>query len=600
MNVKHVQNNNNKLVGNYGNILNTYSNDALPETVEEVFRWGELLWLQCGDYTQAVNKTIRYFLTEINISGDINYKVREKYKSYFMKDLKILDKAYLVGRDLFMYGNAMLSHYDPFTRTLVCSKCSSSFPIENIEYAFSQHSGFEGKCLACKRNVKFKRVDSKNNTEKLSYIRWSPRDIHIEYNELTEDCEYYLSPSDASIDAIREGRRVYLNNTPWEFVEAALNNKKLRFDKGQLLHLAYEGIASLKNQLNGWGLPPFMACFDQVIHLNMLKRFNEAILLEHLIPFRFISPPKGGPENDPLLDIDTGQFMEAVQQMIAEQKKNPTAIHTVPYPVNYQEIGGGAKNLAPVEMIQGAVDSLLNTMGIPMEFRDPNLKVDGPMLGLKVFEREQASFFSLLDVYLDWVKDKTAQKLLWENVEATWKPVSIQEDQLSRQIKMDMLGANKISNTTALSSFNIDYAYEIDKVIEEQTMFDEKMVERDRKAQAAGELQAAMDQPLQDPNAQGGPPMQGGPMPQGGPGGAPTQGAGGTASMDEIHMQAEQQAQELLTTESSQRRSILIQLKKSDETLHALVKEKLKTLEQQAAQQGLNMTRAGQAPPPGM
>lgn len=66
-----------------------------------------------------------------------------------------------------------------------------------------------------------------------------------------------------------------------------------------------------------------------------------------------------------------------------------------------------------------------------------------------------------------------------------------------------------------------------------------------------------------------------------------------------MHMQAEQMAEQIMTMDPSSRKSQLIQLSKTDETLHALVKEKLRKLEDQAAQAGLNMTRAGQLPPPG-
>ena len=74
---------------------------------------------------------------------------------------------------------------------------------------------------------------------------------------------------------------------------------------------------------------------------------------------------------------------------------------------------------------------------------------------------------------------------------------------------------------------------------------------------------------------------------------------GGSASIEDLHMQADQMAQEIMMMDPHTRRTTITDLGHQNEELHALVKEKLKKLEQAAAQQGLNMTRAGQIPPPG-
>jgi len=87
----------------------------------------------------------------------------------------------------------------------------------------------------------------------------------------------------------------------------------------------------------------------------------------------------------------------------------------------------------------------------------------------------------------------------------------------------------------------------------------------------------------------------GGMMP---PSGAP--GTPGASTLDELDVQAEQMAQRILTMDSTARRSELVNLKHSNETLHALVTQKLKELEQQAGQTGINMTRQGQIPPGGI
>ena len=581
--------------------LTSYARLALPSTVEELFDWGEFMWNRCGEYSQAINKIISYFLVDIDVKGIPGYDIKNKYRKYLKEDLNIMRVSYDISKDIFIYGNSFVSMHSPFNRTLHCPKCKGAFPIERVNYDFDSGKGrFKGPCPACKAKVTFKRRDTVKKGEELRIIRWNPRDLHIEFNQITEDCTYYYKPNGSVMSGIKNGDRIYMETTPWKIIQSVIDDSRIKFEKGKIKHLKYEGIASLKGKLKGWGIPPFFAAFDQVVLLNLLKRYNEAILIDYLIPFRFLSPSKGGPEADPLLDIDAGQFMRSVENMISEQRSDPSKIHSIPYPVNYQAIGGEAKQLAPVDLLKFTLETLFNTLGIPQEFFMSNLQTGGPPIGLRIFERQHSAFFGQQEDFLAWVSDNLSEKMMWEDVKLKYVRTSVLEDEKTKEVKLNMLASNKVSNKTALSPFGIDYEDEIYTTLDEQEMFDNIMMESQRRQEKAGEMQGVIDTPLQQP---GGDPsmMQGGGAPP--QGGAPSGGGlatpGGGASMDDLHAQAEQQAEEIMMMDPSTRKSTLIQLGKDNEELHALVKEKLRKLEQQAAQQGLNMTRAGQIPPPG-
>jgi len=583
------------------NALSSYSRLPLPSTVNELFDWGEWMWNKCGEYSQAINKIISYFLVDIEVSGVKGHEIKKKYKDYLKEDLGIMKTSYDVGKDIFIYGNCFLSFHVPFDRILHCPKCHAAFPISRVDYTFDTRGSFKGVCLSCKKHVVFKRRDTKRREESYKILRWNPRDIHIEYNQMTEDCQYFYTPNGDVLGAIKRGDKIYMENTPWKIIQSVIKNKRIKFENNRLKHMKYEGISSLKGKLKGWGIPPFLAAFDQVVMLNLLKRYNEAILIDYLIPFRFLSPSKGGPENDPLLDIDAGQFMRSVESMIAAQRANPTIIHSIPYPVTYQAVGGEAKQLAPVDLLKYTLETLFNTLGIPQEFFVSNLQAAGPPIGLRIFERQHGVFFNQLEDFLIWVSNELSEKKMWENVRIKYIRSSVFEDEKTKEVKLQMLSSNKVSNKTALSPFGIDYEDEIDRIIDEQQMFDNKMMESQRDAALAGEMQGAMDTPLAQGGGAPGDPsmMQGGGGGAPAPGGGPLPGPGGDATLDDMDMQAEQQAQEIMQMDPSTRKSTLIQLGKTDETLHALVKQKLQKLETAAAQNGLNMTRAGQIPPPG-
>ena len=609
----------------WGSPFATYARQQFPRNLTEVFNWSEYLWLHHGVYTKAIQRAVRYFLTKVEIVGTVDYKTKRKYTDFLHDRLNILDQMATVGDDYMSYGNSFTSVYKPFYRNLICPKCKIMKPIVQVKYDWSNFE-FKGKCVKCKRNVTFKVNDVPNNKDELRIIRWNPRHIDIEAHAMSGEVKYYYEPEGRVKGKIDKGDKIFLEFTPMEILDAMKNEEKFLFAEDEIYHMKCEPAASLLDKVNGWGLPPFLSNFEHVIHLQMLTKYNEAIAMDMIVPFRFISPGQrkgNGPNNDPLLTIDSGRFMRSVEGMIKQHRKDPTSIHSIPYPVDYQALGGEAKALAPVELLKFALDELLTSMGIPQEFFNQNLQTGGPPIGLRMFERSWVHFVSQMNNWLDWLMGKCSKHLMWEDISAKLTRTSVLEDDLVRQTKLNLLGANKVSNQTALSAFNIDYEYEVDKILEEQQMFDEKMSEMARATGKDQEQQAIMDQPLpppgmpMDPAMMGGqaaggmempmpggggpmgPPMpMGGGMPGGAMGGAP--GGAGATSLEEMDVQAEQMAQQIVTMEPSARKSELINLKHSDETLHAMVTAKIKTIEQQGAQSGINMTRQGQMPPAGV
>ena len=95
--------------------------------------------------------------------------------------------------------------------------------------------------------------------------------------------------------------------------------------------------------------------------------------------------------------------------------------------------------------------------------------------------------------------------------------------------------------------------------------------------------------PAMDPNAQAAG------MPQ--PGAPPPPQQTGNVTMDDMLSQADQQAQQIMTMDPASRRTQLVQLKHSNEALHAQVTSRLKTYEQAAGQQGIVQARQGGQPP---
>jgi hypothetical protein len=76
-------------------------------------------------------------------------------------------------------------------------------------------------------------------------------------------------------------------------------------------------------------------------------------------------------------------------------------------------------------------------------------------------------------------------------------------------------------------------------------------------------------------------------------------GAGGPVTPNEVMSQADDMAQQMLAMPETARKSQLIQLKRSNPMLHAVVRQKMTNLLQQGASQGIQAVRQqAQGQPP--
>jgi hypothetical protein len=416
-------------------------------------------------------------------------------------------------------------------------------------------------------------------------------------------------------EGLSTGDVLWLEDTPWEIVEAANKGERFEFEEGKIFHLVNPVVSCSLPNLRGWGLPSFMSEFETALLITMLDKYNEAIIVDYLVPFRLLTPPAGtgNAENDPMLSVNMGSYLGKVRQMLAEHRRNPTGWNFLPFAMQYQVLGGEAKNLAPVELMQFFETRLLHSIGIPQEFTTPSNNAAGPLINLKMFERSWQQPVGAQNSWLNWVLASLGEIQSWERVTARLIPVSLHEDPSVQAIKFELAAANQISKDTAFRSIGLDYEYEQNKVFEEEDEFNEKMATR----QAEREKKDATTQSVRVPTpaeqmlqaqqgAAGGMPPGGMPpgaappggMPPGGapmpPGGAPMPSGGG--SIDEIMLQADQEAQTLISADPLTRRRRLSELKHGNEALYAQTKSRLTQLEQMAASQGVQLVRAGQIP----
>ncbi len=595
------------------NPFRTYSNAVYPRTMDEVLQWAEWLWMRHGVYTMAIRRSIRYFLNELELYGDdLSIDERKDYSLQLNRDFNILTKAALVGDDFIGFGNSFTSLTLPILRSIQCKECGHSRVLKKLipeeDYTWEGFQ-FHSKCPACATEGVQERKDSydKSSENGLQVIRWNPRDIEIDYADYSGAREYYLRIDGDAAGKIKDGDHLTLCSTPWEFIEAVEEEQRFKFNPEKFRHFEIPPVATLQYKVKGWGMPLFMSCFSQVVQLQMLDRLDEAVATDFIIPLRYLTPSttKGGV--DPLQTFGMGNFMGNVMKMIKEHKNDPTTWHTLPAPVEYNVAGGEGSQLQQAEQIDRRIDNLLNTMGVATEFyRGSVSAIAGPPIALKAFERSWGHFVTPITSWINWYLEQCSEQLGWKEVHGRLVMSSIAEDDTSKQVKLNLSSAGVVSQTTALKAFNIDPDIERERLKEERRQQADDAREENAKEMDAQMLDEYVQQgaPSQiPPNAaqanmglppgEAAPPAEGGVMPAGAPGAAPAgppAGGGGSPTLDQMQADAAAAAQQLFA--SPTRQSELANMKKTNPTLHALVKQELDNMEQGIQSQALTQAKS--------
>jgi len=618
----------------------------MPQTMSEAFRWCERVYERMGVYRSAIQRIIAYFLTELDISCD-DRDERQKYEEYLNDELNIKSALTEFGLDYQFCGNVFRSIIVPLKRFLECGTpgCGLERPLTEVmkkaEYKFAWRDyTFNATCPRCKCHTQWKRRDRRSGEKpELIIKKWNPHEIEVLYDEYSQKTRYLWKIPEDYRRQIMNGDPLVLENVHWSIVEAVKANRWLLFDDGYIYHAKEHSLSGQKNR--GWGIPATLTNFGIAYYAMVLNKYNEAIALDYVMPFRVITPElKGGPtEQEGVFKMGVSIFVRRVQQMVTGRRLDPTKWNVLPFPIKYQALGGDASQFTSADLLTNAYDTMLNSIGCPIEFYRGTIggQAGQAVAMLRIFESHHQNFRDQLIKFEQFIVDGVSQRLRWEPVKASLLKPRHADDIMRQQMQLQ-LGLNKqVSQTTALRAMDMDFVDEQRRMLEEQQIVAELTADKQKEM----DQQAAADQLIQPmgattllQQAQGGQPS---PMPGGqpGPGGQPTSGGGApqpgagpngmpggqpgggamagstgmpsfnvgqippTDNMEQYVASADQIAEQLLPLDETTRKQQLSQLRQQDPVLQRLVIDALeKKRNQYRTQGGAMLMQQQQGQPP--
>jgi hypothetical protein len=583
-----------------------------PETMSLALRMVEHIFMSQATYRQATDRVLSYFLTDIEF-GEAGDDEKDKWKNFLDETLDIKNTMHTVGLDAMCYGNSFTSVLPVFKRHLSCPKCFFEAPLAKIfnnstfRFRWSDYQ-FHATCPKCKTSGKWRHIDRRaHHNGGFRIKRWNPHEIELLWDPLTDETAYIWKIPEDYRKMIREGHLYHLERASWEVIQAIKHNNYLLFDKDVIYHFKEDALSGVRNR--GWGISRVLANFRQAWYVQVLHRYNEAIALDYVIPFRLITPAPGdkGAGTDPLLNYNMGDFSGQVMSMIAKRRKDPAAWNFLPFPVQYQALGGDASQLAPKDLLDQGIDTLLNAIGVPAEMYKGTLTLQSAPAALRLFESTWSTLPHNLNAWLRFIIKQAAQLNNWEKVDAKLMRVTHADDISRSMAKLQLYTGGQISATTGLGSVGLDYKDEIRRKNDEQRYEAEESAKlQEQMDNAATQEQMAQPQGGQpgQPGQPGGDPSQGGQPAPGGqqaPGGQPAGPMGAaqqsvTANLplgdnvnttpQELEERANYLATQLLGLPASQRDQELQALKSKSLTLYSITKDRMQDVRSKARSQG--------------
>jgi len=264
------------------------SRNYIPKNIKTLFKFCRTFFYTSSFLRNVVTKLTEYPITDILYDNTIDTETKAQYDEILHRKLKIKSFLIEIGLDYFTYGNAFISTYMKPTRFLKCSNCEAETQIDLVNYKLEKFE-FRGTCPSCKKShVLFTpRDEYVKSIDNFKLVRWAPENIDIEYNPLSGSSTYFYTIPSQIKQAILLGNKTVLKEVPLIFLESLKKKKRIQLDENNLFHFKRPALAE---DDMGWGKPIILPALKDIYYLQILKRGNEAIAQEYIVPNRIMFP----------------------------------------------------------------------------------------------------------------------------------------------------------------------------------------------------------------------------------------------------------------------------------------------------------------------
>jgi hypothetical protein len=429
----------------------------LPSSVSQMFKWCRYYFLTSPLINAVTYKMAEYPITAI-VVDEKDQDLRDWWEDTIENKIKMRSFLIETGLDYFCYGNAFISIHFPFEKYLICQNCKYEQKVQKANYKFRNLQYFLA-CDKCNVSGEAKIVDlNVKNLKGIRPMRWNPEHVKVEHNDVTGETDYFLDLPTSFKNDVMMGKRHILESTPHVFIEAMRANRTLKFAKDNVFHLKRPTIAQ-KDM--GWGMPLILPVLKDTYYLQILRKAQEAIAQQHIVPLRILFPQAGSASSDPYSTTDLGMWRRRIEVEIQKWRSDPNYIPVLPLPVGNEVVGGEGKALMLHQEMRAWSEQIVAGMHVPIEFVFGGLQYSGSNVSMRMLENQFLGYRTeQLILCRDFILGRIASYMGIPRPKIHFKRFRMADDLQRIGLVFQANQAMKISDTTLLDEMDLDVVTE--------------------------------------------------------------------------------------------------------------------------------------------
>lgn len=442
----------------------------LPTSFKTMLRWCRYYFLTNPLINAVCYKMAEYPVTDLVFDGESDHD-NDRWDRFFKETLHYKKFEIEVGLDYNTYGNAFISIHFPFKKHLICKNCKRVAPISRQKYVFREYK-FVGQCQRCGNHGEFSVRDYYvKSPREIRLIRWNPEYISIQHNEATGENRYYYTVPPTLANDVRMAKRHIIEHIPQVFIEALRKNKALLFSHQNIYHMQRPTIAQKDR---GWGMPMILPVLKDTFYLQVLRKAQEAIAIEHIVPMRILFPQAASGTADPYATINMSQWRDKVEQELIRWRLDNNYIPLLPVPVGQQSLGGDGRALMLSQEYRQWSEHIVAGMGVPIEFVFGGMQYSGSNVSMRILENHFLDVKSQRkQMIVDFLLPNIGAFLDWNPVTCHYKRFKMADDLQRSAFYMQLNQGGKLSDKSLLEDTDWDADRERNRIEEERKLIQE-------------------------------------------------------------------------------------------------------------------------------
>lgn len=473
----------------------------LPTSQKQLLRWCRYYYLVNPLINTTITKMAQYPITEIVID-EKDAATKEKWETLLGSHLRYRPFQIEVGLDYFTYGICVVTIHFPFTKYLICKSCGHKEKAKQAKYKW-RNLDYVIDCKKCGEYAPAKVQDFyEKDLRRIRLMRWNPEYVNVDPGFAGTDPTYTFEIPLQIRNDILLGKKTVLDSVPDVFIEAMRRNKFVRF-ADENIFVFKRPIISQKDE--GWGMPLIFPVLKDTFYLQILRKAQEAIAQEHIVPLRVLFPQAGSNTADPYTTISLDSWKSRIEAEIAKWKYDNNYLPILPLPIGNETIGGDGRALMLHQEMDAWSKQIVAGMGVPQEFIYGGMQYSGSNVSMRMLENDFIGYrVDHENMLNNFVIRRIAHFMGWPAVSAHMRRFKMADDLQRTSFYFQLNQAQKISDTTLLQEADMD------PTVEEQRKKIEfgKLMEFQRKTQIAqAEVQGQVMQIQAKAQAAAAPPM---------------------------------------------------------------------------------------------